>query len=127
MIKKYIVFLVIMTIPLFLWGCIFMVAGAVGALGGYAISNDTIQGEIDKTFESIWKNSREVLEILGSIITEDKARGFIEAKVNGANVKIMIEQLTPKTTRFRVSARKYLLPKINLAQTIYIKVVQKAK
>ena len=125
--KSIILALGIAGISLYLCGCIFLVGGAVGALGGYAISNDTIQGEIDKTFESLWKNSVDVLDILGAVTMEDKPRGLIEAKVNGAAVKIMIEQLTPKTSRFRVAARKYLLPKISLAQTIYIKVVQRAK
>lgn len=107
-------------------GCIYVVAGA-GALGGYAISRDTIQGETDKTFDNIWNSSLKVLNILGNVTMEDKKKGVIEAKIDSSYAKVTIEQLTPKTTRLRVKARKFMLPNISLAQKIYIKVIQNVK
>jgi hypothetical protein len=109
-------------------GCVYLVAGAaVGAVGGYAISKDTIQGDTDKTFNSLWSSSLKVLGIMGTVKTEDKQKGEIEADVDGSEVKITMEQLTTKTTRIRVSARKYLMPNISLAQKIYIKIIEQAK
>ena len=124
--KANLVFTIVLSFCLLSSGCIFIVAG-VGALGGYAISKDTIQGETDSGFEDVWQASQEVLDVMGLIHTEYKSKGEIEAKVNSSDVKILIEELTSKTTRLRVSARKYLLPDISLAQKIYIKIVQKSK
>lgn len=107
-------------------GCIFIIAG-VGAFGGYAISRDTIQGESDKNFDSMWSSSLKVLNILGNVDTEDRKKGVLEASIDSSKAKVIIEQLTPKTVRMRVSARKYMMPNITLAQKIYIKVIQNAK
>jgi hypothetical protein len=111
---------------LFLSGCIFVIAG-VGALGGYAISKDTIQGETEKSFESLWGTSLDVLSIMGIVYTEHESKGIIEAKIGASDVKVVIEELTARTARLRVSARKYLLPDISLAQRLYIKIIQNSK
>lgn len=124
--KANFVFTIVLSFCLLSSGCIYVVAG-VGVLGGYAISKDTIQGETDRSFESLWGASLDVLDIMGLVYTEHKSKGVIEAKVNSSDVKVAIEELTPKTARLRVSARKYLLPDINLAQKIYIKIVQKSE
>ncbi|MDD5005323.1 MAG: hypothetical protein PHS93_02315 [Candidatus Omnitrophica bacterium] len=112
---------------LFFSGCPYLIVGTVGALGGYAISKDTIQGDTERTFNSVWKTSLNVLAILGTIKTEDLKKGTIEAEVEASEVKLIIEQLTPRTVRMRVSARKYLMPNIKLAQKIFIKVMEQAK
>ncbi len=107
-------------------GCIFIVAG-VGALGGYAISKDTIQGETEKTFDSVWNTSKDVLNTMGQVITENKSKGEFEADFSPSIVKVKMEELTPKVVRLRVSARKYMFPDISLAQKIFIKIVEQAK
>ncbi|MFH1622542.1 MAG: DUF3568 family protein [Candidatus Omnitrophota bacterium] len=119
-------FSVLLICCLFLSGCIFVVAG-VGALGGYAISKDTIQGETEKTYDKVWNTAKSVLNTMGSVITENKSKGEFEADFSPSFVKVKIEELTPKTTRLRVSARKYMFPNINLAQKIYIKIIEQAK
>lgn len=124
--KTNIIFAVGLICCLLFSGCIFIVAG-VGVLGGYAISKDTIQGETDKNFLSIWDSSLDILKVMGLVYTEHKSKGTLEAKVNSSDVKIVIEELTVKTTRLRVSARKYLFPDISLAQKIYIKVIENAR
>ena len=127
MIKVSINFCIILVFCLVFSGCFYVISGAVGVLGGYAISRDTIQGEIDIPFGDLWFSSVDVLDVMGVLIAEDQAKGLIEAKVNGAEVKVTIYELTSKTARLRVSARKYMLPQINLAQKIYIKAVSRAK
>ena len=111
---------------LFSSGCIFVVAGAA-ALGGYAVSKDTIQGETDKAFASIWNSSLEVLNIMGIVHTEYKSKGQLEAKIDASDVKVQIEEVTSLVTRLRVSSRRYLLPDIGLAQRLYIKIIEGAK
>jgi hypothetical protein len=111
---------------LFSSGCIFVIAG-VAALGGYAVSKDTIQGETDKTFVNVWNSSVDVLNIMGTVYSEYKSKGQIEAKIDASDVKVQIEEITSRTTRLRISARKYLLPDIGLAQRLYIKIIESAK
>jgi len=112
---------------LFYSGCFYLFIGAVGAVGGYAVSDDAIQGDTDKGFDKVWASALKVTDIMGSIETEDRQKGTIEATVDVSKVKVSVEQLTPKTVRMRVSARKHLLPNRKLAQKIYLKIIENAK
>ncbi|MFH1269651.1 MAG: hypothetical protein ABIH75_01150, partial [Candidatus Omnitrophota bacterium] len=56
-----------------------IIGGAVGALGGYAVSKDTIQGETDRSYDSLWAAAYTVSKIRGEIKYDDKMKGYIEA------------------------------------------------
>lgn len=107
-------------------GCIFVIGGAVGALGGYAVSQDTIQGETAKSYTSVWNAAAKVMSILGDVSLEDREGGTIEATVNASKVKVKIEEIVKGAVRLRVKARKHLLPDIKLSQKIYIKIIENA-
>lgn len=109
-------------------GCVpLIVGGAVGALGGHAISKDTIQVETDKDYDTLWNAAKTVARIKGTINTEDKSRGELELKVDSSKVKVRIVRLTRATTRLRVSARNALgLPNIDLAQEVFVKILEQA-
>lgn len=109
-------------------GCAPLIIGsAVGALGGYAISRDTIQGETDKSYDSLWRSALMVSKIRGTIKQEDGTRGFIELEADKSRICIRLIRLTHATTRLRISARKYHLPNIDLAQDIFVKIMEQAK
>jgi hypothetical protein len=112
-------------LSLSLSGCVWMLLG-VGAAGGYAISGDTIAGEIDKDYDSIWTAAEKVSSIMGTIKYKDRAKGYIDVDVEKSKVSINIERLTPETLRLKVSARKYLnlMPNKGLAQKIFVKINQ---
>ena len=114
--RKIILVLFLLSFCLFSSGCPYLIVGAVGAVGGYAISDDAIQGDSDKGFEKLWSSALKVTKIMGSIETEDRQKGIIEGNVDESKVKIVLEQLTNKTTRMRVAARKHMLPNRKLAQ-----------
>jgi len=123
-------------ITLFLIPCIFLsilgcapliVGGAVGALGGYAVSKDTIQGETDKSYDSLWNSALMVGKVRGQIKYEDRPKGYIELEAESSKVYIRLIRLTAATTRLRVSARRYHLPNLNLAQDIFVKIMEQAK
>jgi hypothetical protein len=101
--------------------------GALGAVGATAVSDDAIQGETDKSFEKLWVSALKVAKIMGSIDSEDGQKGIIEGRVDESKIKITLDQLTPKTTRMRVAARRHLLPHRKLAQKIYLKIIENAK
>lgn len=104
-----------------------IVGGAVGAVGGYATSRDTIQGETDKSYDSLWDSALTVSKIRGQIKYEDMAKGYIELEAESSKVYIRLIRLTAATTRLRVSARKYHFPNLGLAQDIFVKIMEQAK
>jgi len=105
-------------------GCIYVIAGTVGALGGYAITKDTIQGDYDAKFSNAWKAAIEVCGILGTEMVHDSTKGVVEAQVERAKVKVEITQLTPQSIRIKVKARKGLFPRLGTAENIFVKIVQ---
>ena len=109
-------------------GCLpLIVGGAVGALGGYAVSKDTLQADSDKPYEQLWNAALNISRIRGNIRQEDAARGYIEADVEKSKVWIRMVRLTQATTRIRISSRKYRLPNLELAQDMFVKIMEEVK
>ncbi len=104
-------------------GCVFLVAGGIGALGGYAISSDTVQGTVERDFEDVWDSALSVANIMGKITKQSDAGGRLEAMINNSRVTITVTQFTKKLVRVSVKARKSFFPSISTAQDTYIKVI----
>jgi hypothetical protein len=104
-------------------GCIYLVVGGVGAVGGYIVSPDTVEGLTEHDRLAVWDAAMEVVSIMGIIEEDDKDAATINAKVNGADVTIMITPVGQSTVKLSVKARKYYLPKISLAQDIFVKIM----
>ena len=104
---------------------LFLVGAGVG--GGIAISKDTIEGHFDKKLDQVWKASRDALMQEGFIKLEDKMHGQIDGEVRKSEVKIEIIQVSEKTVRIRVKARKSykLVPDLDLANDLYNKIFHK--
>lgn len=103
-----------------------IIGGAVGALGGIAISRDTIQGETDRSYDSLWEAALLVSKIRGEIKDENKTKGYIELEAESSKVYVRLVRLTLATTRLRVSARKYHFPNMDLAQDLFMKIMEQA-
>ncbi len=114
--------LLLLAVTFFSSGCFYLVFGGAAAAGGYAISRDTIQGEIDRDFSQVWDTAIEVVSIMGRIESQNSEMGQIIAIIQGARVTINLTQLTPSTIRIKVKARRSGFPRIGLAQEIYLKV-----
>ena len=104
-------------------GCAYLVVGGVGALGGYAISSDTVQGTIERDNKEVWDAASTVVNIMGKLNKESEDTGRIEAIVNGARVTIGVAQFTPKLVKLTVKARKSFFPSISTAQSVYMKII----
>lgn len=125
---KKIICLALPVFLLFTLGCMpLIIGGAVGALGGYAVSRDTIQGETDTPYESLWNAALTVGKIRGTIKQEDYNSGAINLEVGQSRVWVRLIRLTDATTRVKISARKYHLPDISLAQELFVKIIEQAK
>lgn len=112
-----------------LCGCVpLIVGGALGAAGGYAISKDTVQGDTDKDYDSLWNAAQDVLNTRGKIKKEDFSRGYIEGVTQDSSlVWVRMTRLTKTASRVRVSARRYHLPNLNLAQDIFVRIIEEVK
>ncbi len=109
-------------------GCVPLIVGAtVGGVAVYAVSKDTVQGETDKTYDSIWNAALRVGKIRGTIKQENYTKGTIELEAESSRVYIRLFNLTRATTRLRVSARKYHMPNISLAQDMFVKIMEEAR
>lgn len=104
-------------------GCVVLALGA-GAAGGYAISKDEIEGFSDRSLEQTWRTAYEVFKKEGAIETADKEHAKIEALINESKVNFTAEQVSPKSVRFVIQARKAmnLFPDIKLAQDLHQKI-----
>jgi len=103
-------------------GCMYLVVGSVGALGGYVVSPDTVEGTLtNKNFDEVWRAAVDVVSLMGIIQEQEKFSGIMIANVQGAKVTIRISSAGQDTTNLSVKARKSFLPKIKIAQDIYIK------
>ena len=120
--------LVILVLGFFICGCVaFFVGSAVGALGGYAITRDTIQGETEKNYNSLCDSAVRVMEMMDASEVDDSLLGIVKAKIGRASVRITIDQLTPSTSRLKVKCRKNLLPYLTLSQKLYVRIVEHAE
>ncbi len=109
-------------------GCLPLVlGGAAGALGASAVSRDTIQGETDKSYDSLWSAAVRVCRIRGEIKSQDSLKGTIEAEVDSGRIWISFTKITRSATRVKISARKHHLPDLGLAQEIFVKIMEEAR
>jgi hypothetical protein len=104
-------------------GCIFLVVGGAGAVGGYALTRDTFEGVSGKGQEELVDAAHKVLSIMGTITDERPKDGEIVATVYGNHVIVDVIQINLTTSKRRVKARKDLLPSIGVAQEIYTKIM----
>lgn len=113
-------------VALCLQGCAALLIGTAGVIGGVAISEDTVQSDIDAGFDQIWNTAlNEIEKIGGEVILKEKFRGVIEAKVRSSSVRLALERMTDKTVRLKVKSRKNYLPNIKLAHELSARILKK--
>lgn len=110
-----------------LTGCVPLLLMTIGGISVYAVSRDTLQGDSDTSYESLWDAAMTVCKARGTLLKEEFTSGVIEADARPSKIWVRFERLTPSTTRVRVSARKYKLPNLQLAQEVFIKILELSK
>lgn len=104
-----------------------IIGGALGAAGGYVISKDTTQGVVERSYDKVWETSIEVLKEMGGADFVYSPGGKFRAFVGESKINVRVEQMSEKTVRLTVSARKGILPRLKLAEGVFIKVIEKSK
>ena len=117
--------LTLCTIGAFLPGCAPLLI-TTGALGGYAISRDSVTVDLDRSWDRVWEVSLRETKRQGHIKREDRENGRIDAQIQKTDVILTLQQLTPKTVRVVIHARKYLLPHVETAQRLGVAIANQA-
>ncbi|MDD4182248.1 MAG: DUF3568 family protein [Candidatus Omnitrophica bacterium] len=104
--------------------CVPILVGT-GVVAGYTLSNDSAIGEVKCDYRTLWDVSIDRLQNLkAEILSSNESKGLIKAKVTDNDVTIKIDTISPSMQKLKISARKYLLPKPQFAQKIFVKIVQ---
>lgn len=104
-------------------GCIYLVVGGIGAVGGYIVSPDTVEGLTENDEITVWDGALDIVSIMGTIKDQNESNGILVASINGAEVTIRIVKLNDSNVKISVKARKAYLPKISVAQDVFVKVM----
>jgi len=83
---------------------------------------DNAQQDINAPIDHLYEISLEVLKRKGKITKEQKSGGLIEAVAEGANVNSKLKSVSANTAHITISARKYMLPKPEIASGILYQV-----
>ncbi len=101
--------------------------GGIGAVGGYVISPDTVEGVCGDDVNEVWSAATEIIAIMGTISEQQKEAGIIVAKIQNAKVIVTISKMSEGATRLRVKSRKAFLPKISVSQEVFVKIMGQLK
>jgi len=110
-------------VSLLVQGCAAVLIGT-GAVAGYSLSKDSIEGYDDHSFDAVWNQAVITMKQRGKLTLQDKANGKFEGEVNGVTIKGEITRVTPKTVKMKISGRKALLPKVAVAQDIFLNITE---
>jgi len=107
-----------------------MLAGAAVlpvAVAVTLIGKDSAQQDFIASFDNAYEEVLKVLKRQGKVAREDKAKGAISATINSAQVYARIIKKAGNKTQVIISARKYLLPKPEIAGGILYEISGKLK
>jgi len=79
------------------------------------VGRDAVQQDIDMKIEALYELSLKVLDELGDIKKQNRAAYAITANIRGTEVTARLKEVSAGVTRLTVAARKYLLPRHEIA------------
>jgi hypothetical protein len=108
-------------------GCTTVLIGSAAGVGAYAITQDSVTTSFDASFQKAWKVANVQLKKMGTVDDSFQKLGEIIATVDDSSVHVKISRLTEKTVDIRVSARKNMLPNVELAQLILASIIRELR
>lgn len=112
---------------------IYGVAAVVGVaalpvgVASVLIGHDSAKADFQTNYERAYKVSLEATDKLGDIVKSDERAGNIKGRIQGTEVVIKISKDTEKKINIVVSARKYMLPKPEIAEGLLYEITQNLK
>ena len=125
--KKSFMAVVLMSSTFFLTSCVYLVVGGLGALGGYVVSPDTVEGLASYDMDTVWDATVEIVSIMGLVQEQNETGGYLIAKVNKATVTINVLPVNSSAVKLTVKSRKGIFPRIQTAQDVYIKIMSRVE
>ncbi|MEI8350201.1 MAG: DUF3568 family protein [Candidatus Omnitrophota bacterium] len=105
-------------------GCIPVLIGT-GVVAGYTLSNDTASGEIKTEYRVLWDVVLDKMQSMNAeIINTNESKGIVKAKLADHDLTIKIDTINSQLQKLTISARKYMLPKPQFAQKIFLQIVK---
>ena len=99
-------------------GCAVLLLGT-GVLGGIAVSDDTVQTEINRHPSVIYRIAREEVLKAGMLTLEDAAHWTLKATTpDKSDVTVTIARKGEEPSRLRIQARRNFLPNVKLAHQL---------
>ena len=108
-------------------GCVYLVVGGIGALGGYVVSPDTVEGIAKTDADTAWETALDVVATMGIVTESSRDAGIILVDVEKVKVRVTIEELTGSQTMLIIKARKYNFPRIRTAQHVFVKIMSELR
>lgn len=105
-------------------GCGVVVIAGLGALGGYVVSPDSVEGIVGYSETELFASAKDILSVMGTITEETKSLGQLTATINGVTVTVNVIPQSKTSTKLKVKSRKWGFPKIAIAQDVYMKIVR---
>ena len=121
--KNFSIIALCVSLALSLTGCVYLIVGGIGALGGYVVSPDTVEGVAAHDSDSLWDAAFNVVSVMGTMSEQRKDGGVIIAKISGAKVIVTIIPISQSACKLNIKARKGFLPKISVAQDVFVKIM----
>ncbi len=87
------------------------------------IGKDSVHQIIDASFEHVYEISLEEVKRIGTITKYDASNGVIKANINGAMVALILRKAADNRTEITISARKYMLPKLDIAAWVLYQII----
>ena len=121
--KRWVTRILLLPLLLSLTGCAYVAVAGLGAVGGYMVSPDSVEGITEYDLVTVWDTAVEIVSVMGLIEEKQEEGGVIVAKISGARVTITITSLSQSAVKLNVKARKIFLPKSDLAQDVFVKIM----
>ena len=101
--SKFLSVVVIALSAAFLSGCVSTVDGRREA--GVPLSKDKIVRIYERPVLQVWAAAKDVLNVNGTIFSEDVMQSTVSARVDTRTVRVKVESMDQKTTRVTVQTR----------------------
>jgi uncharacterized protein involved in outer membrane biogenesis len=88
---------------------------------------DSVQQDLNINIDRLYDVSLDVLKRIGKVKKGDKTARILEAEVDKSNVTVQLKQISGTTTQITISARKYLLPKREIANGVLYQISEQLK
>jgi hypothetical protein len=98
-----------------------------GLVIGVAVANDKAVSDMPHSFDQVYQRILQLVQSLGQVKHEDHSAGKITAKVYGCDITIEVQDQGWEKSKITIKARKYYLPKPEIAAGLLYQLKEELK